>query len=170
MRYIGAGAACLVSVLPESPVPPDPEDLTYSLTLPAALSSPRIARAATRTVLTVYGLDDMTDAAVQTVAELTACACRFTPGAELYVSLRYRDGTLRVTVFDSHPRYTNPRLAAACDARRRAGLRVLACVVDVSGGDWGFGEGAGPGAGTRMWVTLPRRGMRNRVGAGHPDG
>ncbi|WP_238431766.1 ATP-binding protein [Streptomyces cavernae] len=150
------GAACLVPTLAETSVPPGPEELTYSLTLPAALSSPRVARAATHAVLAVHGLRDMTDAAVQVVAELTACACRFAPGAELYVSLRYRDGTLRVTVFDTHPRHINPRLTAACDARRRAHLRLLACVVREAGGDWGFEEAAEPNTGTRMWATLPR--------------
>ena len=149
--------ACLVSTIPKCPAPPTADELTYSLTLPATLSSPRIARAATRAVLAVHGLADMTDMAVQTVAELTACACLFAPAAELYVSLRYRTGALRVTVFDGHPRHTNPRLAAACDARRRANLHLLACVVHASGGDWGIGEARETGNGTRMWATLPRR-------------
>ncbi|MDQ1016593.1 hypothetical protein QFZ43_003142 [Streptomyces afghaniensis] len=63
--------------------PPTPETLAYSLTLPATLQSPAIARAATRTILRAHGLEDVTDAAVQVVSELASCACRFTPTAEV---------------------------------------------------------------------------------------
>ncbi|MFF4401757.1 ATP-binding protein [Streptomyces sp. NPDC001480] len=138
------------------PTPPTPETLAYSLTLPAAPQTPAIARTAVRTILQVHDLGDLTDPAVQVVSELTACACRFTPSAEIYVSLRYRDAALRVILYDGHPRHTHPRLAAACDTRRRAALRVLACVVRACEGDWGFGEAREPGGGTRMWAVLPR--------------
>ncbi|MBA2944243.1 ATP-binding protein [Streptomyces sp. PSKA28] len=140
--------------------PPTPEALAYSLTLPAAPASPAVARAAARTILRTHGLQDVTDAAVQVVGELAACACRFTPTAEVYVSLRYREGALRVILYDGHPRHTHPRLAAACEARRRADLRVLACVVRACGGDWGFGEAREPTGGTRMWAVLPSDGAR----------
>ncbi|WP_344605820.1 ATP-binding protein [Streptomyces glaucus] len=140
------------------PAPPTPETLAYSLTLPAAPRTPAVARAATRTILRTHALDDVTDAAVQVVSELVSCACRLAPVAEVYLSLRYRDGALRVVLYDGHPRHTHPRLAAACDARRRAVLRVLACVVKACDGDWGFGDAREPGGGTRMWAVLPRRG------------
>ncbi|WP_425540953.1 hypothetical protein [Streptomyces coeruleorubidus] len=52
--------------------PPTPETLAYSFTLPAALQSPAIARAATRTILRAHGLGDLTDAAVQVVSELAS--------------------------------------------------------------------------------------------------
>ncbi|MBC9723677.1 ATP-binding protein [Streptomyces sp. TRM68367] len=142
------------------PTPPSPESLAYSLTLPAAPHSPAIARAATRTILRAHGLEDVTDAAVQVVSELASSACRFTPAAEVYVSLRYREAALRVTLYDNHPRHTHPRLAIACDTRRRAALRVLACVVRACDGDWGFGDAREPGGGTRMWAVLPRLGAR----------
>jgi hypothetical protein len=146
------------------PAPPTPETLAYSLTLPAALRSPAVARTATRTILGVHGLEDVADAAVQAVSELTSCACRFTPAAEVYVSLRYRDGALRVVLYDGHPGHAHPRLAAACEARRRAALRVLACVVKACGGNWGFGDAREPGGGTRMWAVLPRAGARAYLG------
>ncbi|MGP4050558.1 ATP-binding protein [Streptomyces sp. 2A115] len=145
---------------------PSPDTLAYSLTLPADLTSPRIARAATRTILQVHGMEGVTDAAVQVVGELAACACRFTSGAEVYLSLRYREGALRVIFYDGHPRHTHPRLAAACDARRRAALRVLGCVVRACEGEWGFGEAREPGGGTRMWAVLPWRGARDYVQVG----
>ncbi|MEV0737498.1 ATP-binding protein [Streptomyces sp. NPDC050549] len=146
--------------------PPAPETLAYSLTLPAAPHTPSIARAATRAVLRAHGLQDVTDAAVQVVSELAACACRFTPTAEVYVSLRYRDGALRVNLYDGHPRHTHARLSAACDARRQATLRVLACVVRACAGDWGFGDAREPGGGTRMWAVLPRAGARGYLSHG----
>lgn len=134
---------------------PTPDTLAYGLTLPSALTSPAIARAATRTVLTVHGLAALADPATQLVAELTATACQFSATAEIYLSLRFREGTLRVIVYDSHPSHTHPRLTAACDARRRAALRLLACVARACEGDWGFGEAREPGGGTRMWATVP---------------
>ncbi|MCX4905770.1 ATP-binding protein [Streptomyces sp. NBC_00878] len=143
---------------------PAPEPLAYSLTLPATLRSPAIARAATRTVLVAHGLGALADPAEQAVGELVAVACRFTPTSEVYLSLRHRDGALRVIVYDGHPRHTHPRLAAACDTRRRASLRLLGCVVRACEGDWGFGEAREPGGGTRMWAVLPCGGTPAGVG------
>lgn len=161
-----AVSACPISTDEWETPPPSPDTLAYSFTLPAGPASPRIARAATRVVLQVHGLEGMTDAAVQVVAELAACACRFTPDSEVYVSLRYREDALRVILYDGHPRHSYPRLAAACDARRRAALRVLGCVVRACEGEWGFGEAREPGGGTRMWAVLPGAGARGYLGVG----
>lgn len=49
---------------------PTPENLTYSLTLPSTLTSPAMARAATRTMLAAHGLRDILDAALLAIAEL----------------------------------------------------------------------------------------------------
>lgn len=132
-----------------------PEDLDYRLTMPLGPLSPRIARDSTRAVLSAYGMFGMVDAAVQVVGELVACAWQFTPDEVAYVSLRYRDGGLEIVLYDGHRRHGHPRLVAACDARRRAALRVLGCVVRACEGEWGFGEAREPGGGTRMWVVLP---------------
>lgn len=155
-----SATSCPLSTDVVPTTPPRPETLAYSLTLPAAPTSAAIARAAARAVLRLHGLHDVTDAAVQAVSELTACACRFTSADDVYVSFRYREGALRVILYDSHPRHTHPRLSAACDARRRAALRVLACVVRACRGDWGFDAAREPGGGTRMWAVLPRHGAR----------
>ncbi|GGY01595.1 hypothetical protein [Streptomyces djakartensis] len=69
---------------------------------------------------------------------------------------------------DGHQRHTNPRLAAACDTRRRAAPPVLACVVRACGGDWGIGDAREPGGGTRMRAVLPRHGARTYARAGEP--
>ncbi|MEU7643439.1 ATP-binding protein [Streptomyces huasconensis] len=134
---------------------PTPNTLAYSLTLPSALTSPAIARALTRAALTAHGLAALVDPATQVVGELTGAACMFSATPEMYLSLRFREGDLRVIAYDSHPRHTHPRLAAACDARRRTALRLLACVARACEGDWGFGEAREPGGGTRMWATVP---------------
>ncbi|MFJ8670962.1 ATP-binding protein [Streptomyces sp. NPDC093589] len=152
-----------VSVCPhplDTRTPPVPETLTYGLTTPAALISPAIARHATHVILEAHGLRDVTTAALQVVGELTACACRFTASEDVYLALRYRDDSLRVFLYDAHPRHTHRRLAAACDARRRSALLLLACVVRDCRGEWGFGTSPGPGEGTRMWAVLPHEGAR----------
>ncbi|PJM92080.1 ATP-binding protein [Streptomyces sp. CB01373] len=151
------------------PVPPALESLTYSLTLPAAPQSPAIVRATIRTVLDAHGLADMADAVVQVASELVACACRFTTSPEVYVCLRYGEDALRVVLYDAHPRHQHPRLAAACDARRRSALRLPACVVRACGGDWGFGDAREPGGGTRMWAVLPREGASAYITDGHTN-
>nr|WP_236071824.1 ATP-binding protein [Streptomyces polyasparticus] len=147
-----AAAAATASTDPRGA---EPDGLTYSLTLPAALSTPAVARAATRHILAAHHLPDLADAAVQAVGELTAAACQLTPAPQIYVSLRYRAGALRVIVYDGEPRPTNPRLAAASDTRRRAALRLLARVVKACAGTWGCDESPEPGGGTRTWAVLP---------------
>lgn len=152
--------------LDAAPVPPSPDSLTFSLTLPAGPASSRVARVAARAALQSHGLDDMADATLQVVGELAACASRFTPGEEVYLSLRYRESALRVVLYDGHRRHEHPRLVEACDARRRAALRLLGCVVRACDGEWGFGEAREPGGGTRMWTVLPWVGARGYVGVG----
>ncbi|MFE4051746.1 ATP-binding protein [Streptomyces sp. YIM B13518] len=168
MSVSAAGAVFACPVFAEKAyfAPPSPDTLSYSLTLPAEPAGSRIARVATRAVLQGHGLEDMADAVVQVVGEIIACACRFTPGDEVYVSLRYREGALRVVLYDGHRRHEHPRLVAACDARRRAALRVLGCVVRECDGEWGVGEAREPGGGTRMWAVVPWRGARGYVGVG----
>ncbi|MFH9816874.1 ATP-binding protein [Streptomyces sp. NPDC017230] len=139
---------------------PTPDTLAYSLTLPAAPASAAMVRAATRTALDLHGLQDVSEAVVQTVSELAACAFRFSAADDIYVSLRHRDGTVRVIVYDGHPRHTHPRLSSACDARRKAALRVLMAVVRACGGTWGMDAARQPGGGTRMWAVLPIAGAR----------
>ncbi|MET7455006.1 ATP-binding protein [Streptomyces sp. NPDC005574] len=161
---MSASRCPLAPAFSADPTKPTPETLSYSFTLPAALASSALARAATREVLKAHGLDEIRDPVVQAVGELVATAAQFTESVNFYLSLRYRADTLKVIVYDSHPRHTQPHLAAACDTRRRAALRVLACVCRACDGTWGFGESREPSSGTRMWAVLPRAGAA-RYGA-----
>ncbi|WP_051795659.1 hypothetical protein [Streptomyces sp. NRRL S-87] len=162
-------AGCPVS--PPAPVrfaPPPPELLSCSLTMPGEPCSGRIARNTVRAALYAHALEPLVPAAVQCTGELVAAACHLNPGEDLYLSVRYRDEALRLIVYDSHAPHTHPRIAAACDARRRSALRLLSIVVRECGGDWGFGESREPGGGTRSWAVLPGVGA-GAYGNGQPD-
>ncbi|MFG3252616.1 ATP-binding protein [Streptomyces sp. NPDC048172] len=159
----GAGAQACSSGADTSA--PAPETLSYGFTLPGALASPAVARAAARVVLDAHRLGDMAEPSLQAVGELAACGSRFGPG-DLRLFLRYRDEELWVILHDGHQPHRNPRLASACDGRREDALRVLGCVVDACGGEWGYGDALAPGGGTRMWAVLPRAGARAYVDYG----
>ncbi|MFD9408915.1 ATP-binding protein [Streptomyces sp. NPDC059989] len=144
--------------------PPALDTLTCSLTMPGEPLSAQIARAAVRSVLHAYRLDPLAPAATQVTGELVAAAWHLDPGRSLYLSVRYRDDALRLTVYDGHAAHARPRLAAHCEARRRAALRLASAVVRECGGAWGFGESREPGGGTRTWASLPRRGAAGYLG------
>jgi hypothetical protein len=136
---------------------PHPSNLTYSLTLPSATATPAIAHEIAEIVLDTHGVADLMEPALLLVRELTAYACRFTTaGEEIYLGLRQCENTLRLTVFDSHPRHRHPRLLASCDALRRATLRLTPKLVSTHHGTWGFRPAQHPGAGTSTWATLAR--------------
>ncbi|MFJ7155896.1 ATP-binding protein [Streptomyces sp. NPDC101118] len=140
---------------PQNPTAPPPDALACSLTLPGEAHSARIARGTVRLALLTHRLDGLVPAAEQVTGEMVAAAWRLNPGRDLYLSLRWRDDALRLTVYDGHAPHEHPRLAAACEARRRSALRLLSVVVRECRGQWGFGESREPGGGTRTWATLP---------------
>lgn len=147
------------AVCPTAPAaggePPSPDGLACSLTLPGEPCSSQIARSTVRSALHAHRLDPLAPAAVQVAGELVAAAWYLDPGRSLYLSVRHRDGFLRLTAYDGHVPHTHPRLAAHCEARRRGALRVMSAVVRDCGGSWGFGESREPGGGTRTWASLP---------------
>jgi hypothetical protein len=140
---------------------PQPGNLACSLTLPTLAATPAIAHEVAETVLDIHGLGELIEPALLVVRELAAYACRFTAaGGEVYLNIRQRDDTLRLTVFDTHPRHTQPQLLARCDEQRRATLTLTPKVVNAHHGTWGFRAAQHPSAGTRTWATLvnaPRR-------------
>lgn len=140
---------------PDAGEAPSPDGLACSLTVPGEPYSAQIARGTVRSALHAHRLDRVVPAAVQVVGELFAASWYLGPGRSLYLSLRHREGALRLTVYDGHTPHSHPRLAAHCEARRRAALRVMSAVVRDCGGSWGFGESREPGGGTRTWASLP---------------
>ncbi|MFD9629392.1 ATP-binding protein [Streptomyces violascens] len=150
-----SAAACPAARPAPIVCPPPPEGLSLSLTLPGEPHCAGIARSAVRSALHAHALDPFVPEAVLAASELVAVAAYLNPSQDLYLSLRHRDSALRLIVYDAHARHAHPRLATACDARRRSGLRLLAAVVRDCGGDWGFGESREPGGGTRSWAVLP---------------
>ncbi|MFG2294890.1 ATP-binding protein [Streptomyces sp. NPDC048603] len=152
----------------DTPQPASPDLLTCSVTLPAGPRAAAVARQTVRAALHAYALAPLEPTAVQAASELVGSAWRMDPEGELYLSVRFRDGSLRLIAYDGHTEHTHPRLAAHCEARRRATLRVLAAVVRDHGGDWGFGPSREPGGGTRTWVSLPHRPPARPVLQGSP--
>ncbi|MFD3803584.1 hypothetical protein ACFWSF_13600 [Streptomyces sp. NPDC058611] len=108
-------------------------------------------------MLRTHRLEGLVPAAAQATGELMAAGRHSSPGNGLYLSLRYRDDSLRLIVYDAHGPHPHPRLAGLCEARRRGYLRVLAALVRDCEGDWDFGPAREPGGGTRTWATLPYR-------------
>ncbi|MDJ0384153.1 ATP-binding protein [Streptomyces sp. G-G2] len=133
--------------------------------MPGEPYSAQIARTTVRSVLHAHRLDPLAPAAVQVTGELIAAAWHLDPGRSLYLAVRYREDSLRLTVYDGHASHAHPRLAAHCEARRRAALRVMAAVVRDCDGAWGFGESREPGGGTRTWATLPVSGAARYLSA-----
>ncbi|MFB6983799.1 ATP-binding protein [Streptomyces scopuliridis] len=133
------------------------ESLAYSFTLPGEPHCAATARAAIRSALDVHGLAPHADLAVLAATELIATAVKLTPDRELYLSLRYRTGALRLVLWDQHPRHTDPDDVSLCAERRRSALWLLAASVDECGGEWGTTEAEPPQRGVKSWAVLPCR-------------
>ncbi|MFD7028991.1 ATP-binding protein [Streptomyces sp. NPDC059917] len=146
--------------------PPALSTLACGFTVPGEPLGAQIARSAVRSALHAYRLDPLAPAVVQVAGELVATAWQLDPGRSVYLSLRHREDSLRLTAYDGHVPHAHPRLAAHCEARRRAALRVMAAVVRACGGAWGFGQSREPGGGNRTWAHLPLRGAAEFLGTG----
>lgn len=86
---------------PASYAPPSPYALSYSLTLPGEPYSAAVARRTVASVLRTHHLDPLVPAAAQAAAELMAAGWHSSPGTDLYLSVRYRDDSLRLIVYDA---------------------------------------------------------------------
>ncbi|NJQ00881.1 ATP-binding protein [Streptomyces zingiberis] len=137
------------ATVPQEP----PENWEYSLQLPHDPRGPRIARSTVRTVLAEHGLGDLADRAELLTSELATNAFRYSDG-QVAVRLRWRDGTLRVSVWDTSPRCPAP-VTAGPHSENGRGLLLLSLCAD----DWGILDLAKrhPGvAGKVVWFTLAR--------------
>lgn len=152
---------CLPHLMGTSaPFEPAPGNLSHSLGLPSDAYSLGMARTVVRRVLCEHGLAGLAELGVLATSELLANACLFTPGEAATLSVRWRFGVLRLTVFDEHPRHP-AGLREACRARRRAALSTLDAVVDACGGICGLDESAAPLAGSKMWAVFSREAGEN---------
>ncbi|GAA0459014.1 ATP-binding protein [Streptomyces sp. NPDC046215] len=143
---------------PTPPAPKDPARLAYSFTVPGEPRSAGVARSSVRTALQAHGLGNLVEPATQIMGELVACGGRFAPGQDLYYSLCWRDGILRLVNWDPHHSHSNPDLAATCTSRRKRMLMLVACVVHECGGTWGIADPKPASEGTTVWANLPQAG------------
>jgi hypothetical protein len=132
------------------------DGLALSLTVPGQPRSAGIVRTAIRAALHVHRLDGYEPVGALAATELIAVAAKLTCGGDVYVSLRHRDDTLRLIVWDQHPPHAEIDAASLCLVRRRRALWLLAEAVEDWGGDWGIDEALPPHRGIKSWVTLPR--------------
>ncbi|GHF74721.1 hypothetical protein GCM10010218_64730 [Streptomyces mashuensis] len=134
---------------------PGPGNFAYTLGLPGGTFCLGTARGLVRQVLDQHQLADMAELAELAVSELLTNALTFTPGHATHLSMRWRFGVLRLTVFDEHPShcaFSRP----VCRRRRREGLSLLDTVVSACGGICGLAEVELPLGGSKAWVVLPR--------------
>ncbi|WKK22109.1 ATP-binding protein [Streptomyces olivoreticuli] len=145
---------------PKAAHPPlPPEKLAYSFTVPGEPEAVGIARDNARTSLRAHGLKDIEIPALQIVGELTAAAAHFAPSQSLYISIRWREGSLRTIVWDPHPRtHHDPDDTRTCVSHRTRLLLLLGCVVRECEGTWGLSEPGETSEGTRVWTDIPRAG------------
>ncbi|MEU1818764.1 ATP-binding protein [Streptomyces roseifaciens] len=133
----------------------DPSALAYSFTVPGDPRSAAVVRATVRSVLRTHGLTAMEEAVLSVAGELVACATRFAPGQDLYHSLRWQEGALRIVNWDAHHAHSDTRQAAHCTACRKRTLLLLAAVVHECRGTWGISKPGSTAEGTRVWASLP---------------
>ncbi|MEU7167921.1 ATP-binding protein [Streptomyces morookaense] len=151
--------SCLPEESPATWLTPIPANLDYSFGLPAGAYCLAMARAVVGRLLTDHGLPDMSEIGTFAASELLANANQFTPGRNANLSMRWRFGVLRLTVFDEHPAHSR-RAQQACQARRREALSMLDAVVGACGGIVGLDDAGGPLAGSKMWVAISREAAR----------
>lgn len=157
MPYLRTPLCPATPISLRQPRPPHPSALACSLTVPGEPHSAAIARTAIRSALHAHGLDPYADLAVLVASELIGTASKLTPGEDLYLSLRYRSGALRLVLWDQHPRHRDPDAVTLCEERRRRSLWLLAALADDCGGNWGAAEAHPPHRGTKSWAVLPDR-------------
>ncbi|MGK5733558.1 hypothetical protein, partial [Streptomyces sp. URMC 124] len=132
--------------------------LAYSFTVPGDPRSATVVRATIRSVLRIHGLDAIEEPVLSVAGELVACGTRFAPGQDIYHSLRWCDGALRIVNWDAHHAHSDARQAAHCTACRKRALLLLAAVVRECRGTWGISKPGSTAEGTRVWASLPVEG------------
>jgi anti-sigma regulatory factor (Ser/Thr protein kinase) len=127
------------------------------MTLPAADPSVRLARQATRAVLTAWRLDHVEETAVLVVSELVTNAVRHAKGTDVIaVDLQAARTCLRIEIQDADRHWPQPRVPAGFD---ESGFGFV--LVDALAGTWGVRETE---TGKAVWAELDtRQGARPRI-------
>ena len=120
------------------------------MTLPAADHSVRLARQATRVVLTAWRLDYVEENALLIVSELATNAVRHARGTDLVaVDLLAAHTWLRIEVQDTDRSWPQPRIPDGFD---ESGFGFV--LVDALAGKWGVRETE---EGKAVWAELDTR-------------
>jgi anti-sigma regulatory factor (Ser/Thr protein kinase) len=120
------------------------------MTLPAADNSVRLARQATRAVLTAWQLGYVEENALLIVSELATNAVRHARGTDLIaLDLLAARTSLRIEVLDTDRSWPQPRVPDGFD---ESGFGFV--LVDALAGEWGVRETEG---GKAVWAELDTR-------------
>jgi anti-sigma regulatory factor (Ser/Thr protein kinase) len=127
----------------------DPER-RLQMTLPAARPSVRLARQATRAVLTAWRLEHVEENAVLLVSELVTNAVRHARGTDVIaVDLHAARTWLRIEIQDTDRHWPQPRVPAGFE---ESGFGFV--LVDALAGTWGVRETE---SGKAVWAELDTR-------------
>ena len=120
------------------------------MTLPATRPSVRLARQATRAVLTAWRLAHVEESAVLLVSELVTNAVRHARGTDVIaVDLQAAPTWLRIEILDTDRHWPQPRVPDAFD---ESGFGFV--LVDALAGKWGVRETE---SGKAVWAELDTR-------------
>ena len=123
---------------------------SLQMTLPAADPSVRLARQATRAVLTAWRLAHVEETAVLLVSELVTNAVRHARGTDVVtVDLHAERTWLRIEVLDTDRHWPQPRVPDRFD---ESGFGFV--LVDALAGRWGVRETE---TGKAVWAELDTR-------------
>lgn len=123
----------------------------WEITLPAAGDAPRLARQATREVLTSWHVAHLEETAVLFVSELVTNAGRHacTGGCVLVLRLEAAGTSLRIEVHDADPQWPQPGTPTGLD---ESGFGFV--IVNALASKWGVSDTA---TGKAVWAELDAR-------------
>jgi len=123
----------------------------WEMTLLAAENAPRLARQATREVLTAWHVAHLEETAILFVSELVTNTVRHarTGGSSLVLRLEATGTLLRIEVHDADPHLPQLRRPAELD---ESGFGFV--IVDALASKWGVSETA---TGKAVWAELDTR-------------
>lgn len=144
----------LTTAPPESGFSREPPDTwEYSLEIPHDPLGPAVVRATVRTVLARHGLRDLMETAELLTSELATNAYRYSAGPAS-VRLKWRKGTLRISVWDTNPTLPAP-MTPGPDCESGRGLQLVRKCAD-NWGRYSLGEKWTTASGKVVWFEIKR--------------